>query len=85
MNNYEEKKKELIQQEAERVKALQRREKPFKFELKHKVEDEITGLVGKITARTQFLTGENRYMVETIDSTGRPVEWWIDESRLSDN
>lgn len=47
-----------------------------------KVKDKITGYSGTTTARAEYITGETRYLVESVDSTGRPTEFWYDESRL---
>lgn len=47
------------------------------------VVDTVTEYVGEITARIEYANGdENQYKVESIDSTGRPIEAWIQESRL---
>jgi hypothetical protein len=55
----------------------------FKFPLNVAVVDNVTGFAGIITARAEYAnTTPNRYLVETLDTTGRPVEWWIDEDRL---
>lgn len=43
--------------------------------LNDKVKDKVTDYTGTIT-------GETRYLVENVDSTGRPIEFWYDESRL---
>lgn len=56
----------------------------FKFELGQKVRDDIIPFEGTITARYEFLTGSNRYLLENIDSTGRPIEWTLDEARLKE-
>ena len=53
-----------------------------KFNLGEKVVDNITGLKGTITSILLPITGCTRYMLETSDSTGRPLEWWLDEDRL---
>lgn len=47
------------------------------------VIDPETGFKGKVTARTKYLYGEPRVMVESVDSTGRPIEWWFEESRVN--
>lgn len=52
------------------------------IKLNSKVKDKITGYSGKVTARAEYITGETRYEVESVDSTGRPTEYWYDESRL---
>ena len=55
----------------------------FKFPLSVAVVDKVTGFSGVITARAEYATtSPNRYLVENIDTTGRPVEWWFDEDRL---
>lgn len=50
--------------------------------IKDKVKDKVTGYTGTITAKAEYLTGETRYLVENVDSTDRPIEFWYDESRL---
>lgn len=54
----------------------------FKFELGEKVRDDIIPFEGTIISRYDFISGENRYCITSIDNTGRPIEWNIDESRL---
>lgn len=48
-----------------------------------KVMDKVTGYTGKVTAICDYY-GERpkSYLVESVDSTGRPVEQWVDEQRL---
>lgn len=53
------------------------------FKLKDEVKDKITGFTGIITAKAKYVTEETRYLVESIDNTNRPVEWWFNESRLT--
>lgn len=50
--------------------------------LHDKVKDKTTGYSGTVTAKSEYITGETRYLVESVDSTGRPTEFWYDESRL---
>ena len=45
-------------------------------------KDTVTGFVGEITAHATYKTGVDRVMLESLDDTGRPVEWWIDVDRL---
>jgi len=52
------------------------------MELNDRVKDKVTGYGGRVTAKSEYITGETRYLVENVDSTGRPIEWWYDESRL---
>ena len=54
----------------------------MRLELNIKAKDKVTGYSGRITARAEYVTGETRYLVENVDSTGRPTEFWYDESRL---
>jgi hypothetical protein len=50
-------------------------------ELGQKVKDSVTGFVGTLTARCVYLHGSPRVVVEGI-ADGKPVELWIDESRV---
>ena len=55
-----------------------------KLGLGDEVQDTLNGMVGKITARAEYLNDEpDRFRVEGIDSTGRPMDWWAPESRLT--
>ena len=54
----------------------------FKFDLAAGVKDRITSFYGVITARAEYLIGSNQYLIESMDHTGRPIEWWTDETRL---
>ena len=55
----------------------------FKFNLGLQVRDTVTGFVGVITVRAEYKNNQqNRYLLETTDTTGRPIEWWYDEDRL---
>ena len=47
-----------------------------------KAREKETGFNGVVTARAEYLYDRPRVLVESIDSTGRPIEWWYDESRL---
>lgn len=47
------------------------------------VKDTLTGYIGKVTAVALYITSETRLLVEGIDTTGRPIEWWIDEKRVA--
>lgn len=55
-----------------------------KIELGMRVKDTKTLFTGLVTARAEYLYGQPRILVENIDSTGRPVEWWYDEERLEE-
>lgn len=45
-------------------------------------KDTVTGLEGKITGYWISMTGGDRILLESMDTTGRPVEQWIDVERL---
>ncbi|MGN1399389.1 MAG: hypothetical protein ACI4WG_05280 [Erysipelotrichaceae bacterium] len=48
-----------------------------------KVIDSVTGYVGKVTAKCDYYCKKPRqYLVESIDSTGRPCEFWVESTRL---
>jgi hypothetical protein len=49
-----------------------------------KVRDKETNYEGIVTARAEYLYDRPRVLVENIDSTGRPIEWWYDESRVEE-
>ena len=48
------------------------------------VTDRTTGYSGKITAYTVYDIGMVLYLVECIDTTGRPIEEWINAERLTE-
>lgn len=45
------------------------------------VEDIITGYVGTVTAYAVYADGREMLLLESIDTTGRPIEWWVDVKR----
>lgn len=47
-----------------------------------KVRDKETGFEGIVTARAEYLYDRPRVMLEGVDNTGRPIEWWYDETRV---
>lgn len=49
-----------------------------------KVKDKETGFEGLVTARAEYLHEYPRVLVESTDTTGRPVEWWYPESRVEE-
>lgn len=55
-----------------------------KFNLKDYVEETITGFTGRITAIAFYLDREPMYLIENIDTTNRPIEYWYGESRLEE-
>jgi len=52
-----------------------------KIQLGAKVKDSVTGFVGTVTARCEYLHHDPQVLAEGIDTTGRPIEQWIKESR----
>jgi len=46
------------------------------------VTDTNTGYSGKITARAEYNIGTILYLVESVDTTGRPIEQWINSERI---
>ena len=58
----------------------------MKFKYGDKVEDKLTGFRGRITGFvTYYDKRPNQYLVEAVDTTGRPIECWCDEERLELN
>ena len=49
-----------------------------------RVRDKETRFEGLVTARAEYLYGESQVMVEAVDSTGRPIEWWYKEDRVEE-
>ena len=56
-----------------------------KFSLGDKVKDKITGYKGTTTSVCFSINKPVSYLVEGIDTTGRPISDWIDEHRLKLN
>ena len=54
----------------------------FKFELNATLRDKVTGIEGKVTVRADYITGNNRYLLEYTSRDGVLCEAWIDEDRL---
>lgn len=47
-----------------------------------RVKDKITGYTGIVTAYCVYLYEGGKVLVEWIDSTGRPIEWWFNIQRI---
>lgn len=48
-----------------------------------KVKDMATGYIGRVTAKCDYYNEKpSQYLVENIDTTGRPIEQWVDSTRL---
>jgi len=59
--------------------------KDFKFELGDVVKDVVTGFEGVIRGRADYLTGCDRFAVQslTIKENSKPEEWvWFDENEI---
>jgi len=56
----------------------------FKFKLGQRAKEKITGFSGIIVARIDYLTGCNRYSLQSEDlHEGKPVDWQnFDENQL---
>ena len=52
------------------------------YTLNEKVMDTVTGFTGKITGRAEYVGREMVYLIEAVDSTGRPIEVWLPAGRL---
>ena len=46
-------------------------------------EDTISGFSGEITGYWISKTGSDRVLLEGLDTTGRPVEFWADLERIN--
>lgn len=59
----------------------------FKLALGQEVKDKVTGYTGVIVCRTEYLTGCNRYSVQSrkLDKDSLPADWKaFDEDQLID-
>ena len=48
-----------------------------------RAEDSINGFSGEITGYWISKTGSDRVLLEGLDNTGRPVEFWADLERIN--
>lgn len=48
------------------------------------VKDTVTGFTGKVTGYAVYTTGSSTVLVEGIDSTNRPIEWWFNVERVTE-
>jgi hypothetical protein len=53
-----------------------------KVMLGDKARDKLNGFEGRVTARTEYVTGCVYILLENIDADGNPVEHWVDEKRV---
>lgn len=59
----------------------------FKFALGQEVKDRITGFSGVVVGRTEYITGCNRYSIQSrkLSKEGKPSDWVsFDEDQLID-
>ena len=54
---------------------------PNKLIGKH-AKDAVTGVFGEITGYWISKTGSDRVLLEGIDTTGRPIDFWADLERI---
>lgn len=54
---------------------------PNKLIGKH-AKDTVTGFSGEITGYWISKTGSDRVLLEGIDTTGRPIDFWADLERI---
>lgn len=47
-----------------------------------KFKDTVTDFVGTCTGYWMTATGNDRILLEGIDTTGRPIDFWIDIDRV---
>ncbi len=47
-----------------------------------RARDTVTGFSGEITGYWICKTGSDRVLLEDVDNTGRPVEFWADLERV---
>lgn len=53
------------------------------FKYGQEVVDKITGFKGKVTGHCHYYGKRPEcYLVESVDSTGRPIEHWTEAERL---
>lgn len=45
-------------------------------------KDSVTGFRGIVTGVWHSISSPDRYLIEGIDSTGRPIDMWVDEDRV---
>ena len=56
----------------------------FKFELGARCVDRVTGYVGQVVSRADYVGGVNRYGIQGVlnEDGSVPTEQWVDEGRL---
>ena len=48
-----------------------------------KVKDNVTGAVGTITAKAEYLYGESQFLFEYLNETGSICSSWFSEDRYT--
>lgn len=60
-----------------------RKEEESMFEYGEYVRDMVTGFFGNVTGYADFYGKQQpQYLVEAVDTTGRPIEQWVTANRL---
>lgn len=54
----------------------------FAFKFNDRVTDKVTSFSGVVIGCAFYPDDQNSYWIAGIDSTGRPIELWVTESRL---
>ena len=54
-----------------------------KLELGMKVQDNVTGAVGTITAKAEYLYGEPQFLLEYLNDVGSICESWFTPDRYT--
>lgn len=59
-------------------------EAKFEFQLGLQAEDKVSGFIGILTARAEYLTGQKLYLAEPpVDKKGRMQEsQWLNETEI---
>lgn len=54
-----------------------------RFDYGQRVYDKMTDFCGRVTGYVHYYDKRPaQYLVESVDTTGRPIEEWVDENRL---
>lgn len=70
-----------------KLRGKQLEPKEFKYKIGARLRDIVTGFEGVVVARTQYLTGCNRYSLQNqeLDKDGKPKDWQaFDENQLDE-
>lgn len=56
----------------------------FKFYLGKKVKDRVTGIVGTVIGRVEYLYNDNSYLMRWKDENGSANEEWLNEKQIEE-